>query len=107
MAAVQALKHDELYFRYGVTNIPKPEKAYKGGEDGYTASDSLLAVADGVGSSKDADKYSKQLVYNVNHLHEMDLSAGTTDLLKQAAKEDQQNGSSTVVLAKLAANDQL
>ena len=94
MAAVQALKHDELYFRYGVTNIPKPEKAYKGGEDGYTASDSLLAVADGVGSSKDADKYSKQLVYNVNHLHEMDFSAGlrneagTTYLLKQAAKED-------------------
>ena len=88
MAAAQALTHDNLYFRYGVINIPKLKKAYKGGDDGYTASDSLLAVADGISKSTGSDKYAKQLVYNINHDHEMDLSADTFNLLEKAAKDD-------------------
>ena len=34
----------------GVCNIPHDKKVHKGGEDGYTVSPQLIAVADGVGS---------------------------------------------------------
>ena len=38
-----------LRFKGGVANIPHDDKVYKGGEDAWTASPRLIAVADGVG----------------------------------------------------------
>ena len=36
------------YFRHAVKNIPHHDKVEKGGEDGWAATSSLLAIADGV-----------------------------------------------------------
>ena len=36
------------YFRHGCKNIQHPNKADKGGEDGWVATSSLIVVADGV-----------------------------------------------------------
>ena len=38
-----------FYFDFGEKNIPHIDKRAKGGEDGWTASSSLLVIADGVG----------------------------------------------------------
>ena len=38
-----------LAFRGGASNIPHDDKLHKGGEDAFTASERLIAVADGVG----------------------------------------------------------
>ena len=61
-----------LRFINGVCLIPHDDKVYKGGEDAYTASDRLIAVADGVGgwASKGIDPglFSKQLTKDIQLL---------------------------------------
>jgi len=58
------------FFRYSASNIPHIEKKDRGGEDSFYASDSLLAVADGVGGwanrGIDAGRYSKSLVWYIS-----------------------------------------
>lgn len=58
------------YFSYGVKQIPHHEKAYKGGEDAYVATNKLLVVADGVGGwadkGVDSAMFSRQLCYNIH-----------------------------------------
>jgi hypothetical protein len=53
------------YLSHSAYNIPKPEKAYKGGEDGFFQSNNVIAVADGVSSwdlvGIDPGLYSKKL----------------------------------------------
>jgi len=60
------------HFTYSYCNIPHPEKVYKGGEDAYYASNSLLSVADGVGgwNKKGVDPgiFSKKLMKNITRL---------------------------------------
>lgn len=50
-------------------NIPHDDKRYKGGEDAYTTSPKLIAVADGVGGwadrGVDPGLFSKQLCKDI------------------------------------------
>ena len=52
LSGVKFAKSDQVKiftFVNGVSVIPHPEKAQKGGEDAYYASKRIIAVADGVG----------------------------------------------------------
>ena len=55
----------------GVSNIPHPNKAYKGGEDSFVVTNNLVAVADGVGgwNKKDIDPglFSSELCKHVRN----------------------------------------
>jgi len=55
----------------GFCNIPDAKKAYRGGEDAWIASDSLIAVADGVGGwnrkGVDPGIFARELC---NHVHD-------------------------------------
>ena len=61
-----------LAFRGGVSMIPHDEKVHKGGEDAFTASERLIAVADGVGGwanqGVDPGLFSKQLTKDIQAL---------------------------------------
>ena len=61
------------YFRYGIKNIPHIDKRDKGGEDAFTATESLLVVADGVGGwgdvGVDPGLFSKQLVSIIREIY--------------------------------------
>ena len=56
----------------GVANLPHDDKVYKGGEDAFTASERLIAVADGVGgwANKGVDPglFSKQLTKDIQQI---------------------------------------
>ena len=81
----------------GFCNIPHHKKAYKGGEDAWISSDSLIAVADGVGgwNKKGVDPgiFARELCAHVNRRfnawltwkerYEIDL----WELLVQSVKE--------------------
>ena len=63
------VKKEYLSFRGGVANLPHDDKVYKGGEDAFTASEKLIAVADGVGGwarqGVDPGLFSKQLAKDI------------------------------------------
>lgn len=54
---------NDMYFRFGSSNIPHFQKRYKGGEDAWLAQEDLLVVADGVGGWEehgiDSGRFSK------------------------------------------------
>ena len=58
-----------LRFVGGIANIPHDDKVDKGGEDAWTASQTLIAVADGVGGwankGVDSGLFSKQLTKDI------------------------------------------
>ena len=66
----------------GVCCIPHDDKVYKGGEDAWTASDRLIAVADGVGGwanqGVDPGLFSKQLTKDIKQMFYADREQNTT-----------------------------
>ena len=99
-----------LRFKGGVANIPHDDKVYKGGEDAWTASPRLIAVADGVGgwATKGVDPglFSKQLTKDIQRLFDESNAEGAKKLtlkevLIEAVKLNKNTGSSTAVLASL------
>ena len=103
-------------FKSGVYMIPHMAKVDKGGEDAYTVTDTMLAVADGVGGWSDAGvdpaKYSRQLCRNIRDIYEKHQEENRPDsinstlnrpveLLVQAVGETREKGSSTAVLCML------
>jgi len=73
-----------LRFINGVCLIPHDEKAYKGGEDAYCVTDTLIAMADGVGGwanrGVDPGLFSKQLTKDIEAIY---TEHGTTKTLKE------------------------
>ena len=67
-----------MYFKYGSSNIPHFDKRDRGGEDAWLAKQDILAVADGVGSwankGIDPGLFSKQLVSNIEYIHDLNSS---------------------------------
>ena len=63
-----------LRFINGVALIPHDDKVYKGGEDAFTVSDRLIAMADGVGGwanrGVDPGLFSKQLTKDIQALYD-------------------------------------
>jgi protein phosphatase PTC7 len=96
-----------------VCNIPHDDKRYKGGEDAFTTSPKLIAVADGVGGwadrGVDPGLFSKQLCKDIQAI--FDKNAETKYSLKQilieAVKRNKHMGSSTACLAMIDADDKL
>ena len=100
------------FFKTGVHLNPKYEKRYKGGEDACLVSDDkrMVGVADGVGGWGEVDicsgKCSKFLCKKVTELYDADNSKTLDNLLLEghkALKDNQVEGSTTLVLAKLEA----
>ena len=86
--------------------IPHDDKVYKGGEDAWTASPTLIAVADGVGgwASKGIDPglFSKQLTKDIQDIYDNKKGELTLkEILVEAVKRNYNTGSSTAVLASL------
>ena len=67
-----------LKFINGVSCIPHDSKVAKGGEDGWSATNRLIVVADGVGGwanqGIDPGLFAKQLCKDINSLFEQDQS---------------------------------
>lgn len=98
----------------GVHNNPKFEKRHKNGEDSFVVAPSqkLIGVADGVGVWNEVDicsgKCSKYLTSKIGELFEADQSRELKSMLFEgvnALTADQVEGSTTMVLAKLASSD--
>lgn len=49
LATTAFANQNDLFFRYGSSNIPHRKKRVKGGEDAWVAQDDMISVADGVG----------------------------------------------------------
>ena len=85
--------------------IPHDSKKEKGGEDGWCATDRLIAVADGVGGwaeqGVDPGLFSKQLCKDIRGLFEQDSKVSLKDILVKAVEMNKNVGSSTAVLASL------
>lgn len=100
---------DHNYFDFGQFVIPHPEKVEKGGEDAYFSNKQVLAVADGVGGwaehGVDPAIYSRKLCANIAQLLETNgfekYSNNPKLLVKQAADNNQEEGSSTLVVLTL------
>mmetsp|Transcript_20680 Transcript_20680/g.20421 ORF Transcript_20680/g.20421 Transcript_20680/m.20421 type:complete len:135 (+) Transcript_20680:2-406(+) len=96
----------------GVGFIPHMEKRHKGGEDAYCTSDTMVAVADGVGgwadSGVDPALYSRRLCLNIKDRYLKDRDKGIDaihstlnnpkELLTRAVEETRERGSSTAVI---------
>ena len=65
-----------FWFNGGVLVKPHDDKVFKGGEDGFAASKTLLVVADGVGGwarkGVDPGLFAKQLCKDIQRLYEQD-----------------------------------
>ena len=63
-----------MIFKSGVALLPHDDKVAKGGEDAYTISDRLIAMADGVGGwaeeGIDSGLFSKQLTKDIQSLYD-------------------------------------
>lgn len=98
-------------FRGGVCLRPHDEKVHKGGEDAYTASKTLLAVADGVGgwASKGVDPglFAKQLCRDIQSLYDKNSKETLKNILVEAVKMNRNTGSSTACLASIDENSGL
>ena len=89
-----------------VSNLPHDDKAHKGGEDAFTASAQLMAVADGVGGwadqGVDPGLFSKQLTKDIQAIYNEHRQNKTLkEILIEAVKMNKFTGSSTAVLASL------
>lgn len=73
------------YFRVASASIPHIEKRYKGGEDGFSISPSLIVVADGVGGwanrGVDPALFSKQLCSDLQMLHDQEPGRPLKEIL--------------------------
>lgn len=103
-----------LKFSSGLCMVPHPDKAYKGGEDAACATERLLAVADGVGGwadqGVDPALYSKSLIQSVSRLfnaNEERYLESPKSLVVDGASRVKERGSSTLVVATLAAEGTL
>ena len=95
-----------IRFIGGVACLPHDDKVAKGGEDAWTASERLIAVADGVGGwarhGVDPGIFSKQLCKDIQKLfNEHGTKKSLKDILVDAVKLNKNRGSSTAVLASL------
>lgn len=72
-AAPAAAQTSGFQFRSGVYLKPHDDKVYKGGEDAYAITDTLISVADGVGGwadrGVDPGLFSKQLCKDIQSLY--------------------------------------
>ena len=89
-----------------MANLPHDDKVYKGGEDAFTASEKLIAVADGVGGwarqGVDPGLFAKQLTKDIQRFfNEYGSSKSLKEILIEAVKVNTNKGSSTAVLACL------
>ena len=96
----------QLRFKSGTACIPHDSKRHKGGEDAYTTSDKLIAVADGVGGwadmGVDPGLFSKQLCKDIQRIYDAQVDKKTLrHILVEAVKANKFQGSSTAVLASL------
>lgn len=96
----------------GIGFLPHIDKRHKGGEDAYWTSDTMIAVADGVGgwadSGVDPALYSRRLWLNIKEKYLKDREKGidavhTTlndpkELLTRAVEDTRERGSSTAVI---------
>ena len=93
-----------MFFKFGASAIPHPEKQAKGGEDAWVASHNLLVVADGVGgwASRGIDSgiFSKALVSDIKMLFDVNEAQELKSVLIDCVKANTHTGSSTCVLAK-------
>lgn len=100
----------------GVCMIPHTDKRHKGGEDAYVVTDTMVAVADGVGGWAEAGidpaLFSRELCRNITDIYEKSVQQNTPEkqtsviskpreLLVQAVAESRQQGSSTAVICML------
>ena len=80
----ETAKAMRLCFKGGVSNIPHDDKVHKGGEDAFTVSPQLVAVADGVGGwarkGIDPGLFSKQLTKDIQQIFD---EHGSTKTLKE------------------------
>lgn len=96
--------------------IPHMDKRAKGGEDAYWVTDTMIAVADGVGgwaeSGVDPARFSRELCRNIQSIFLAALARSDTssphsvlnqprELLLQAVGESREQGSSTAVVCML------
>ena len=95
-------------FKYGVCSIPHPDKVKKGGEDAHFVSDSLMAIADGVGGwaalNIDPSLYSRELCKNIEQLHVSDpkkYEKNPKKLLEDSAGITMSTGSSTCLILSI------
>ena len=94
-------------------NIPHWEKAHRGGEDAWICSDSLVAVADGVGGWNrkgiDPGIFARQLCNHVAQAYNLRLGrcfeVDLWELLVKSVIKTQATGSSTFVMAMLDEED--
>lgn len=95
----------KYWFHGGVLVRPHDEKVYKGGEDAFAASKTLLVVADGVGGwadhGVDPGLFSKQLCKDIQAIYDTDNMKPLKEILCEAVKLNKNTGSSTCVLASL------
>lgn len=101
--------------------IPHPEKAAKGGEDAVFSNQkysiahiSVLAVADGVGGWNemgiDPAVYSRKICKNIEKIISMDPSGLLKDpktIITRAWQENQEQGSSTLVVVTLPPDEDM
>jgi len=96
-------------FEIGLTQLPHPEKEYKGGEDGYFATNYAIGVADGVGSyarkGMDPGKFAKNIMdecekYLEEHPDLEELKKAVDHSLKMVQRRNIMGGT-TVCLAVL------
>ena len=75
-----------MYFRYGSSNIPHPDKRHKDGEDAWFVQEDLMVVADGVGGWEahgyDSGLFSKKLVNDIHQIFDADKSVPLKEVLR-------------------------
>lgn len=85
--------------------IPHFEKRHKGGEDAFTVSDSMMAVADGVGGwarhGVDPGLFSKRLTTDIQSFYDHGNRRSLKDILINAVAVNKEVGTSTVTLVAL------
>jgi len=105
---VYSKKTKRNHFKYGVCSIPHPDKVKKGGEDANYTSDSLIAIADGVGGwaafNIDPALYSKELCKNIEQLHSKNpknYEKNPKKLIEDSAEKTMSIGSSTCLILSM------
>jgi len=103
--------HRKFHLNFGATGIPHPDKALKGGEDGFFADSKnrTFGVADGVGGSANATTdpglFSRGMLRHIRRsLSEEPARPSLHDALRDAAAalaNEKIGGSSTVLLGRL------
>ena len=101
-------KSPRNHLKHGVCSIPHPDKVQKGGEDAHYVSESLLAIADGVGGwaalNIDPALYSRELCRNIRHFHSKNpkvYEKNPKQLMEEAAAQTMSIGSSTCLILSI------